>query len=60
MNIIKEGIVNDKKIELRDRPFLNADYEVVEVGAVMDTVLFSSSSVVSASDFFNDLFKGEK
>lgn len=59
MKIIKDGSINCKKFELRDRPYLNGEYEVLEIGVVADTVLFSSTSLISASNFFDDLFKGE-
>ena len=56
MRVIKDGIVNGKKIELRDRPAMNEDYEVLEVGAVMNKILFASGSVVAASLYFDSLF----
>lgn len=57
--IIKDGTINGKKIELRDKLYLSSEYEVLEIGIVADTVLFSSTNLVSASNFFDDLFKEE-
>ncbi len=58
MKIIKRGKVNRTEYLLLDRPYLNEAYAVVKCGHDCKvTELYRSTSVISASAYFDNLFK---